>query len=72
MGQFRHHHSEKQGQWLCFGSVRRITLNVTCSNVTCYVLCSRKSFNTVNTLIILLFSKKWDPGFAAEDNKYIN
>ena len=33
---------EKQGQWLCFGCVRRITLNVTCSNVTCYVLHSRK------------------------------
>ena len=28
-----------------------------------------QSFNIVNTPIILLFSKKWVPGFAAEDNK---
>ena len=27
-----------------------------------------QSFNIVNTPIILLFSKKWVPGFAAEDN----
>ena len=27
-----------------------------------------QSFNTVSTRIILLFSKKWVPGFAAEDN----
>ena len=26
-----------------------------------------QSFNIVNTPIILLFSKKWVPGFAAED-----
>ena len=27
-----------------------------------------QSFNVVNSTIILLFSKKWVPGFAAEDN----
>ena len=27
-----------------------------------------QTFNIVNTQIILLFSKKWVPGFAAEDN----
>ena len=27
-----------------------------------------QSFNIVNTPIILLFSKKWVPGFAAGDN----
>ena len=27
-----------------------------------------QSFNIVNTPIILVFSKKWVPGFAAEDN----
>ena len=27
-----------------------------------------QSFNIVNTPIILLFSKKWVPGLAAEDN----
>ena len=27
-----------------------------------------QSFSIVNTPIILLFSKKWVPGFAAEDN----
>ena len=60
---------EKQGQWLCFGCVRRIKLNVTCSNVTCMLRSLlTQSFNIVNTLIILLFSKKWVPGFAAEDN----
>ena len=31
-----------------------------------------QSFNTVNTPIILLFSKKWVPGFAAEDNTTFN
>ena len=30
-----------------------------------------QSFNTVNTLIILLFSQTWVPGFAAEDNTLI-
>ena len=35
-----------------------------------YMLCFllTQSFNIVNTQIILLFSKKWVPGFAAEDN----
>ena len=31
-----------------------------------------QSFNIVNTPIILLFYKKWVPGFAAEDNMYIS
>ena len=30
-----------------------------------------QSFNIVNTPIILLFSKKWAPGFAAEDREYL-
>ena len=30
-----------------------------------------QSFNIVNTPIILLFSKKWVPGFAAEDNIHV-
>ena len=30
-----------------------------------------QSFNIVNTPIILLFSKKWVPGFAADDNSYL-
>ena len=29
-----------------------------------------QSFNILNTPIILLFSKKWVPGLAAEDNTY--
>ena len=29
-----------------------------------------QSFNIVNTPIILLFSKKWVPGFGAEDNNF--
>ena len=48
---------QKQGQWLCFGCVRRITLNVTCSNVTCYVLCSRK-VSTLWTRQLFCFSPK--------------
>ena len=43
---------EKQGQWLCFGCVRRITLNVTCSNVTCYVLCSRNTAATITAVVV--------------------
>ena len=30
-----------------------------------------QSFNIVHAPIILLFSKKWVPGFAAEDNKIV-
>ena len=30
-----------------------------------------QSFNIVNTPIILLFSKKWIPGLAAEDNMIV-
>ena len=39
----------------------------------CYMLHSllTQSFNIVNTPVILLFSKKWVPGFAAEDNNTI-
>ena len=38
------------------------------SYMLCYLL--TQSFNIVNTQIILLFSKKWVPGFAAEDNRH--
>ena len=48
---------ETQGQWLCFGCVRRNTLKVTCPNVTCYVLCSRK-VSTLWTLQLFCYSPK--------------
>ena len=61
---------EKQGQWLCFGCVCRITLNITLYMFQRYMLCSllMQSFNILYTLTILLFSKKWAPGLAAEYN----
>ena len=68
MGQFRHHHSGKTRTmdlfWLCTSyHAQRYMFQR-------YMLCSllTQSFNIVNTPIILLFSKKWVPGFAAEDN----
>ena len=48
---------KNQGQWLCFGCVRRITLTVTRSNVTCYVLCSRK-VSALWTLQLFCYSPK--------------
>ena len=63
MGQFRHHHSGKtRTMALCWFR--------TSYHAQRYMLPSllTQSFNIVNTPIILLFSKKWVPGFAAEDN----
>ena len=48
---------KNQGQWLCFGCVRRITLTVTRSNVTCFVLCSRK-VSALWTLQLFCYSPK--------------
>ena len=66
MGQFRHHHS---------GRTRTMALFWlrTSYHAQRYMLrfLLTQSFNIVNTPIILLFSKKWVPGFAAEDNTYI-
>ena len=63
MGQFRHHHSGKTRTMALFW-LR------TSYHAQRYMLRSwlTQSFNIVNTPIILLFSKKWVPGFAAEDN----
>ena len=63
MGQFRHHHSGKTRTMALFW-LR------TSYHAQRYMLRSllMQSFNIVNTPIILLFSKKWVPGFAAEDN----
>ena len=63
MGQFRHHHSGKTRTMALFW-LR------TSYHAQRYMLRSllAQSFNIVNTLIILLFSQKWVPGFAAEDN----
>ena len=65
MGQFRHHHSGKKRTMALFW-LR------TSYHAQRYMLRSllTQSFNIVNTPIILLFSKKWVPGFAAEDNKH--
>ena len=68
MGQFRHHHSGKTRTmalfWLCtwYHAQRYLFQR--------YMLRSllTQSFNIVSTPIILLFSKKWVPGLAAEDN----
>ena len=68
MGQFRHHHSGKTRTialyWL------RTSYHAQRYMFQRYMLRSllTQSFNIVNTPIILLFSKKWVPGFAAEDN----
>ena len=69
MGQFRNHHS---------GSTRTMALFWLLTSYHAqrymfqrYMLRSllTQSFNIVNTPIILLFSKKWVPGLAAEDNR---
>ena len=64
MGQFHHHHSGKTRTmallWLCTSyHAQRYMFQP-------YMLRSllTQSFNIVNTPIILLFSKKWVPGFA--------
>ena len=63
MGQFRHHHSGKSRTMALFWLH-------TSYHAQRYMLLSSlmQSFNIVNAPIILLFSKKWVPGFAAEDN----
>ena len=68
MGQFRDHHSGKTRTMALFwlrtsyhAQRYMFQRNMLRSFLT-------RSFSIVNTLIILLFSKKWVPGFAAEDN----
>ena len=67
MGQFHHHHSGKTRTMALFWSR-------TSYHTQRYMLRSllTQSFNIVNIQIILLFSKKWVPGFAAEDNSNSN
>ena len=64
MGQFCHQHSRKTRTMALFW-LR------TSYHAQRYMLRSllTQTFNIVNIPIILLFSKKWVPGFAAEDNK---
>ena len=68
MGQFHHHHSEKTRTMALFWL--RTSYHTQRYMFQRYMLRSllTQSFNMVNTQIILLFSKKWVPGFAAEDN----
>ena len=68
MGQFHHHHSGKTRTMALFWS--RTSYHAQRYMFQRYMLRSllTQSFNIVNTQIILLFSKKWVPGFAAEDN----
>ena len=71
MGQFRHHHSGKTRTMALFWL--RTSYHAQRDMFQRYMLRSllTQSFNIVNTPIILLFSKKWVPGFAAEDNTSI-
>ena len=71
MGQFRPHQSGKARTMALFWL--RTSYHAQRYMFQRYMLRSlrEQSFNIVNTLIILLFSKKWVPGFAAEDNIYI-
>ena len=71
MGQFRHHSGKTRTTalfWLhtSYHAQRYMFQR--------YMLRSllTQSFNIVNTPIILLFSKKWVPGFAAEDNRHFH
>ena len=68
MGQFRHHHSGKTRTMALFWL--HTSYHAQRYMFQCYMLRSllTQSFNIVNTPIISLFSKKWVPGFAAEDN----
>ena len=70
MGQFRHHHSGKARTMALFWL--RTSYHDQRYTFQCYMLRSllTQSFNIVNTPVILLFSKKRVPGFAAEDNSY--
>ena len=69
MGQFRHHHSGKTRTMALFWL--RTSYHVQRYMFQRYMLRSllTQSFNIVNTPIILLFSKKWVLGFAAENNR---
>ena len=71
MGQFRHHHSGKTRTMALFWL--RTSYHAQRYMFQRYMLGSllAQSFNIVNTQIILLFSKNWVPGFAAEDNRSI-
>ena len=70
MGQFRHHHSGKTRTVALFWL--RTSYHAQRYMFQSYMLCSllTQSFNIVNTPIILLFSKEWVPGFAAEDKPW--
>ena len=71
MGEFRHHHSGKARTMALFWL--RTSCHAQRYMFQRYMLRSflTQSFNIVKTPIILLFSKKWVPGFAAEDNIYM-
>ena len=70
MGQFRHHHSGKTRTMTLFWL--RTSYHDQRYMFQRYMLRSllTQSFNIVNAPVIFLFSKKWVPGFAAEDNIY--
>ena len=68
MGEFRHHHSGKNKNngfvlvaYVVYAQRYMFQRYMLPSLLT-------QSFNIANSPIILLFSKKWVPGFAAEDN----
>ena len=71
VGQIRHHHNGKARTMALFWL--RMSYHAQRYMFQRYMLRSllRQSFNIVNMPIILLFSKKWDPGFAAEDNNTV-
>ena len=68
MGQFRHHHSGKTRTMALFWL--HMSYHAQRYMFQRYMLRSllTQSFNIANTPIILLFSKKWVPGLAAEGN----
>ena len=67
----RHHSSRKTSTPALFWL--HTSYHVQCYMQRCYSNPSllMQSFNIVNTPIILLFSKEWVPGLAAEDNIYV-
>ena len=71
MGQFCHHHSGKTRTMALFWL--RTSYHAQRYMFQRYMLRSllMQSFNIVNTPIVLLFSKKRVPGFAAEDNSRV-
>ena len=72
VGQFHHNHSGKARTMGLFWL--RTSYHAKRYMFQRYMLRSllTQSFNIVNSTIILLFSKKWVPGLAAEDNKLSN